>query len=124
MTKDNTPQKQFEEFLLSRINRGDFVQRITEEDFAAKYTFGDQLGDGATSSVRVARNTRGEEFACKIIPAKMLVTHRSLFREVAILSKIQHPNIIRLVESFLTDSNVRGFFSIFVLFLILRSCIW
>ncbi len=108
MTKDNTPQKQFEDFLVRRIKSGDFVQRVTEEEFSAKYTFGEWLGDGATSSVRIARNTKGEEFACKQIPAKVLVTHRSLFREVAILSKIEHPNIIRLHESFLTDSNVRN----------------
>lgn len=87
MTKDSTPQKQFEQFLISKLST--FVQKCSEEEFGKMYELGVCLGDGATSSVRVAKRLKdGAEFAVKIINAKMLLSHRSLFREVAILSKL------------------------------------
>jgi len=107
LTKESTPQKDFDAFLARRLKAQDFVRQLSEEEVTEMYTLGEYLGDGATSSVRVARRVGDEKMvAVKIIDAKMLYRHRSLLREVAILSNISHPHVIRLRESFLTDKHL------------------
>lgn len=106
-TKQSTPQDVFEDFLARQLQTEAIVKRISEDAMHELFEFKHCLGDGATSSVRVAvRKADSQYFAIKAIPAKLFVRHRSLLREVAILSKIRHPNVVRLHASFLTDENL------------------
>lgn len=83
------------------------MRKMSEEEFAALYEKGNFLGDGASSTVVLGKlRATNEEVAIKTVPSALLVTHRSLFRECAILQKIRHPNIVGIVASILTDSNL------------------
>lgn len=42
----------------------------------------------------------------KTIDVKMFMSHRQLFREIAILSQLEHPNIIKLHSAFMTEAHV------------------
>ena len=61
------------------------------------------LGSGATSTVRIAINkTTKEKFALKTIELHRLppAVVQSLFEEVNIMRVLDHPNIIKIIETF------------------------
>lgn len=67
------------------------------------YTFGKMLGKGNFAKVHVAsRKSDGESFAIKTIAkTKILESPRnaqSVYKEITVLRKINHPNIIKLYE--------------------------
>jgi serine/threonine protein kinase len=67
------------------------------------YRFGDVLGEGTDSVVRLARseNDPSATFACKIIPKVLLVENKGFERfqlSLQILQHLQHPGIVRLHE--------------------------
>ena len=106
-TRFETPTKDFEEFLERRINSSNFTQRCTEEEFGAMFKILGFIGEGATSSVMFAvREEDDRDCAIKVINGAVLDSHKSLFREVSILSSIDHPNVIKLYGSFLTESHL------------------
>lgn len=99
LTGPSTPREQFDAFLKRKLSEAEEIRESSEADFLAAYTLAEHLGDGATSSVRRATRTAdGHEVAVKIIAAHTFRAHRSLYREIAILSKLDHPHIIKLHE--------------------------
>lgn len=67
--------------------------------FGGKYTFVRQLGRGSQGTVFVAAHTRThKEYACKVVAKQEGGVN--LRREIALLCILDHPNIIRLYETF------------------------
>jgi serine/threonine protein kinase len=104
----NTPanDQQEEEFrtkLLSQLMHG---KTKLDPKFSDHYELGDLLGDGAFGFVFTAKNKQGGEVAVKfIIRSKIskenwetLENGDEVPKEVALLRKLQHPNIIRFID--------------------------
>lgn len=74
------------------------------------YKFGKQIGEGAYAIVREAVSREdGQTYAVKIYDKTKLQDlnrQKSVRREVILLQKMNHPNIVKLVEAFETDSHV------------------
>mmetsp|Transcript_14059 Transcript_14059/g.38432 ORF Transcript_14059/g.38432 Transcript_14059/m.38432 type:complete len:658 (-) Transcript_14059:58-2031(-) len=78
------------------------VQRHTE--FLAKYSIGAELGVGATATVYRAVNVRTKQHVALKTISKDLVPHHQMLRnEIEIHKATDHPNILRLLETFEDD---------------------
>jgi len=70
-------------------------------DLRAKYELGDVIGRGNFAEVKKAVNKEtGEEVAVKIVSIKDQDDYDAIKQEIEILGKLEHPNIIRLIEIF------------------------
>jgi serine/threonine protein kinase len=81
----------------------------TQKRFHKTYILGIKIGDGAFSVVHEAiHKINGGQFAVKVIDKRNLVEKdlACLRMEIEILSKLDHPNIIKLVEVFDEDSHL------------------
>ncbi|KAF9352470.1 hypothetical protein BGX34_012135 [Mortierella sp. NVP85] len=77
----------------------------------AKYRVGRVLGKGISSTVKVAKHVdTGEWFAAKIVSKEFLRGDKGripkLKEDIAMMSKIHHPNCMSYVDTFETDINV------------------
>ncbi|CAG9335837.1 unnamed protein product [Blepharisma stoltei] len=72
------------------------------------FTFGKIIGNGAFSNVYAATCIKtGKEYAIKVIPKqKITKSLDSLVREIRIMRKIKHPNIVNLYKVYESFSNV------------------
>ena len=81
-----------------------------QENRVHNYQFGRQIGEGAYAVVRSATSREdNQKYAIKIYDKSKLSDinrQRSVRREVVLLQKMNHPNIVKLVEAFETDSHV------------------
>lgn len=78
-----------------------------------KYRVGQTIGKGATALVYKAANIdTGEIVALKQMPIDEYnkSSDSPVQREIKLLCSLQHPNIIRYVESFTEDGDAEGFF--------------
>lgn len=79
-------------------------QKKPLEDFGGKqltdcFTLGRELGRGAFAVVKLATHkVTGEEFAVKVIERG--AADQNLIREIEVMKKVDHPNVIRLVAIF------------------------
>ena len=66
------------------------------------YHFENQIGQGINQVVSGVSHETGEEVAIKIIPLKDATEEdmEYLFKEIQILSEVDHPNIVKLIEVF------------------------
>jgi len=74
-----------------------------------KYELGQELGRGGFSIVREGRNrSTGEKVAVKFIEKKFVDQEelKLLQREIDIMARVQHTNVLRLYEIFDTDSKL------------------
>jgi len=74
-----------------------------------KYEVGDEIGRGAFSVVKNGRDKRsGDKVAIKFIEKKFVDKQdlMLLAREIDIMKKVHHPNILRLVEVFETEDVI------------------
>lgn len=74
-----------------------------------KYELGQELGRGGFSIVREGRNkTTGEKVAVKFIEKKFVDQEelKLLQREIDIMARVQHTNVLRLFEIFDTDQKL------------------
>ena len=81
--------------------------KISPPTLVAKYELIDELGHGAQAVVYLAKNREtGEHVAIKARPKKELTPKEKdqLLEEIAILSKVNHPNLLRIYEH-LEDAN-------------------
>ena len=76
--------------------------------YIGNYTILNQIGEGATAKVHMARNTDTQETLCvKILEKKQINTEETFTffrREVSIISSINHPNIAKYYD-LLEDSQ-------------------
>eukprot|EP00906_Rhabdomonas_costata_P033100 RCo046588 len=74
-----------------------------------KYQLGKTLGKGNFSKVKLATNTQtGEQVAVKITERDQMTdpgTETQLRREIAVLRKLHHPNVVRLLDAFTTPKT-------------------
>ena len=85
-------------------NKTDFILERTE-DFNSKYSIIQELGSGAFSRVlRVENKLTKEVFACKELIKSKIKDETEFRNEINIMSKCDHPNIIKLIEIY-TDKR-------------------
>jgi len=80
------------------------------EDFDAEYVEGDVLGEGITGTVRrVTHRKSGKEYAMKVVNLSRInkAQVKELRQEVAVLKKLDHPNVVRLIETFEDGRSIR-----------------
>ena len=74
------------------------------------FSFKEQLGEGTFGYVRMAVNNQtGEKVAIKILEKKKLLEYEDIIRiqrEIKILKKVRHPNIIHLYSVLQTEENI------------------
>jgi len=73
------------------------------------YEVGDEIGRGAFSVVRKGRHKKtGRDFAIKFIEKKFVDKQDLLLlgREIDIMKKVTHPNVLQLEEVFETDEII------------------
>jgi MAP/microtubule affinity-regulating kinase len=76
----------------------------------SRYILGKQIGQGAYAVVRVATVKKdNSKVAIKVYDKSKLTDtnrQRSVRREIKLLQKMNHPNIVKIYEAFETDDNV------------------
>jgi serine/threonine protein kinase len=76
--------------------------------FKDKYTIGNVIGVGASSSVHLCTDrVTNNKFAVKILYVKNSVDLQRAEKEILILKQISHPNVIQLVDVFKESTNSR-----------------
>ncbi len=74
------------------------------------YIIGRLIGQGAYATVRLAYHKKlGKKSALKVYDKKKLVEpqrQKSVYREIRLLEKMSHPNIVRLYDAFDTENHV------------------
>jgi len=84
---------------------------IVEEELKSvrdKYTFGDELGRGGFSIVyKGIKKDNGQEFAIKVIAKNQAEDDIAVLRrEIEIMKKLKHKNIIQLYDVYEEDENI------------------
>jgi len=80
--------------------------------FYMNYELRDEIGVGSTSKCyKCIHKSTGQEFACKVIDKRQVEMKFSglldqFFVEIKVLKALNHPNIIRLVESYETPDRI------------------
>ena len=80
--------------------------------FSTKYDLRDEVGVGSTSKCyKCIRKSDGKEFACKVIDKRNVEMKFSglldqFFVEIKVLQTLNHPNIIRLQDTFETPDRI------------------
>lgn len=84
------------------------MSKSQKELLFAKYEFGEQLGTGAFSEVKVGiEKATGNKFAIKIIDkAKCKGKEGMIETEVNILKKVRHENIVQLYEMYEIENKI------------------
>ena len=74
------------------------------------YEIGKVIGKGAYATVKICKNKiTQEKFAMKIYEKKILndnIKKKCILREIEILKKINHPNIVKLYDTIISDKNI------------------
>lgn len=75
---------------------------MNKDDIKDHYHFETEIGEGINTVVRGINLDSGEEVAIKIIQLKEMSEEDMgyLYTEVQIMSQLEHPNIVRLLEVF------------------------
>ena len=88
------------------FNKEKFVGKV-EGKLEDKYEIIKEIGSGGFSRcLQVKNKTTGLLFACKELPKKNLSDYEGLMREVNLMIKLDHPNIIKLYEVYENDKNI------------------
>jgi len=84
------------------------IEGAEEGDIKDKYIIGDEIGRGGFSVVcEATRKEDGEKFAVKIVEKTLIQEDIKLLkREIEIMKKVDHVNILKLMEIFEDDENV------------------
>ena len=76
----------------------------------SNYEIGKVIGKGAYASVKICKNKiTQEKFAMKIYEKKILndnIKKKCILREIEILKKLNHPNIVKLYDTIISDKNI------------------
>jgi len=88
------------------FNKEEFVGKV-EGKLEDKYEIIKEIGSGGFSRcLQVKNKNTGLLFACKELPKKNLSDYEGLMREVNLMIKLDHPNIIKLYEVYENEKNI------------------
>ena len=88
------------------FNKEEFVGKVAGK-LEDKYDIVKEIGSGGFSRcLQVKNKNTGVLFACKELAKKNLSDYEGLMREVNLMIKLDHPNIIKLYEVYETDSKI------------------
>lgn len=77
--------------------------------FVAQYVADELLGEGAFGKVHRVHNQRAEDYALKVLQAALVGSHSGQLQgEVELLSRLNHPNLIRVFEYLPKVEAVQG----------------
>jgi len=84
------------------------IEGAEDGDIKDKYIIGDEIGRGGFSVVcEATRKDDGEKYAVKIVEKTLIQEDIKLLkREIEIMKKVDHVNILKLIEIFEDDENV------------------
>ncbi|XP_007902284.2 serine/threonine-protein kinase DCLK3 [Callorhinchus milii] len=101
--KDNDTQSRETHMLTSKPQ-----QTIPQREIESYYEIGSTIGDGNFALVKECRLRNTEEwYAVKIIDkAKIKGKEDMIKNEIAIVKSISHPNIVRFIEEFESDTEI------------------
>ena len=88
------------------FNKEEFVGKVAGK-LEDKYDIIKEIGSGGFSKCHLVKNKiTGLNFACKELAKKNLSDYEGLMREVNLMIKLDHPNIIKLYEVYETDKSI------------------
>ena len=94
----------------SYINNGENYSSIKEEEIICNFLIKEKLGEGAFGSVRLGINKQtGEKVAIKILEKSKITKYEDklrIEREINILKKLRHPNIVHLYSIIETEKQI------------------
>ena len=94
----------------SFINNGENYSSIKEEEIICNFLIKEKLGEGAFGSVRLGINKQtGEKVAIKILEKSKITKYEDklrIEREINILKKLRHPNILHLYSIIETEKQI------------------
>ena len=94
----------------SYINNGENYSSLKEEEIICDFIIKEKLGEGAFGSVRLGINKQtGEKVAIKILEKNKIKKYEDklrIQREVDLLKKLRHPNIVRLYSIIETEKQI------------------
>lgn len=90
------------------FNRTGFVLDNSGSDITEQYQFsGDKIGEGSYGSVKKGVHKKtGQIRAIKTIPKTSVKYVAKFKQEIQIMKELEHPNIIRLYETYEDDANI------------------
>ena len=98
-----------ESYLNNRINIENYTP-LNKDEIICEFILGEKLGEGAFGSVRLGINKQtGEKVAIKILEKIKLIKSTDkvrLRREISILKKLRHPNIVQLYSVIETQHQI------------------
>ena len=81
-----------------------------KDNKVSNYEIGKVIGRGAYATVKICKNKiTQEKFAMKIYEKKILsdnIKKKCIAREIEILKKLNHPNIVKLYDTIISDKNI------------------
>ena len=100
----------YPESYLDNKNHPEYYVPLNKEDIICEFIIKDKLGEGAFGSVRLGINKQtGEKVAIKILEKNKLSRYQDkirLEREIDILKKLKHPNIVQLYGVIETERQI------------------
>ena len=98
-----------ESYLINK-KKTDYYISLNTEDIICDFIIQEKLGEGAFGSVHLGINKQtGEKVAIKILEKCRLTRNRQIIRlnrEIEILKKVKHPNIIQLYSVIETEKQI------------------
>lgn len=89
---------------LGGSDAGEQPSSYVEHKFASRWLIGEKLGEGAFAEVHLCTSLKDHSRQCavKILSKKKMKEddHASVLREVEIMRKLQHPNIVQFLDYF------------------------
>ena len=86
------------------------MRKEKEKEKLSKYEIGESLGKGAYAVVKLVRNKiTNEKFAMKVYEKERLDSNSKkgcVFKEIQILKKLRHKNIVKLIEVISTEKHI------------------
>ena len=83
---------------------------LNKDNKISHYEIGKVIGKGAYATVKICKNKiTQEKFAMKIYEKKILndnIKKKCILREIEILKKLNHPNIVKLYDTIISDKNI------------------
>ena len=86
------------------------INNRNKDNKISHYEIGKIIGKGAYATVKICKNKiTQEKFAMKIYEKKILndnIKNKCILREIEILKKLNHPNIVKLYDTIISDKNI------------------